>query len=67
MLLEFCDAKYLCIANTWSRKADKKKITYGSGCNASEIVFCIIGMVDSKFLSKCHGDHRGVATQSSGS
>ena len=26
MLLEFCDAKHLCIANTWLRKADKKKI-----------------------------------------
>ena len=25
MLLEFCDAKHLCIANTWFRKADKKK------------------------------------------
>ena len=33
LLLEFCDAKHLCIANTWLRKADKKKITYSSGCN----------------------------------
>ena len=33
MLLEFSDAKHLCIANTWSRKADKKKKTNGSGCN----------------------------------
>ena len=39
MLLEFCDAKHLCIANTWYRKADKKKIIYGSGCNESEIEF----------------------------
>ena len=50
MLLELCDAKHLCIANTWSRKADKKKITYGSGCNESDINFCIIGKVDRKFL-----------------
>ena len=42
MLLEFCDAKHLCIANIWPRKADKKKITIGSGCNASEIDFCIM-------------------------
>ena len=42
MLLEFCDAKHLCIANTWSRKADKQYITYGSGCNESEIDFCIM-------------------------
>ena len=25
MLLEFCDAKHLCIAKTWFRKADKKR------------------------------------------
>ena len=23
MLLEFCDARYLCIASTWFRKADR--------------------------------------------
>ena len=50
MLLEFSDPKLLCIANTWLRKADKKKITYGSGCNESEINFSIIGNVDSKYL-----------------
>ena len=50
MLLELCDAKQLCIANTWYRKADRKKITYGSGCNKSEIDFCIMGKVDRKFL-----------------
>ena len=26
MLLEFSDAKHLCIANTWFRKADNKTI-----------------------------------------
>ena len=46
MLLEFCDANYLCIANTWLRKDDKKKVTHGSRCNKSEIIFCIIGKVD---------------------
>ena len=39
MLLEFCDAKHLCIANTWFRKADKKKITHVSGCNKSKSDF----------------------------
>ena len=39
MLLEFYYAKHLCIANTWFRKADNKKITYGSGCNEIEIDF----------------------------
>ena len=50
MLLELSDVKHLCIANKWFRKADKKKIMYGSGCNKSEIDFCIIGKVDRKFL-----------------
>ena len=50
MQLEFCDAKHLRIANTWLRKADKRKITYGSGCNKSEIYICIMGKVDLKFL-----------------
>ena len=50
MLLEFCDAKHLCIANIWFRKTDKKKITYGLGCNKSEIDFFIMGKVDRKFL-----------------
>ena len=49
MLLEFFDAKHLCIANTWLRKADKKNITYGSGDNASEIDFCIMRK-DRKFF-----------------
>ena len=30
MLLEFCDAKHLCIANTSFIKADKKRVAYGS-------------------------------------
>ena len=36
MLLELCHAMYSCIANTWLGKADKKKITYGSGRSESE-------------------------------
>ena len=50
MLLEFCDANHLCIANTWSTRADKKKTTYGSRCNESDIDFCITGKVDLKFF-----------------
>ena len=48
MLLEFCDAKQLCIAHKWFRNADKKKITYGSGCNESEVGFSIVGNVDGR-------------------
>ena len=43
MLLEYCDAKHLCIVNTWLRKADKKS-------DKSEIDFCIMGKVDRKLL-----------------
>ena len=50
MLLEFCDAKHLCIANSLIRKAEDKKITYGSGCNKSLRDFCIMGEVDRNSL-----------------
>ena len=50
MLLEFCDANHLCIANAWFRKADKKKITYRSGCSKGKIDFRMIGKVDRTFL-----------------
>ena len=50
MLLELCDVKHLCIVNTWLRKADNKKTTYGSECNKSEIDFCIMGKVNCKCL-----------------
>ena len=29
MKSRFCDANHLCIAKTWLRKADKKKIGFG--------------------------------------
>ena len=50
MVLEFSSARHICIVNTWLRKADKKKITYGSGCSKSEIDFCIMGKVDRMFF-----------------
>ena len=31
MLLEFCDEKELCVANTWFRKGEKRKVTYSAG------------------------------------
>ena len=60
MLSEFCDAKHLCIATTWLRKADKKKITYGSGCTKSKIYFCIMGKVNHNFFLGV-SYYRGVA------
>ena len=33
MLLEFFDEKELCVANTWFRKGEKRKVTYSAGGN----------------------------------
>ena len=42
-LLEFCDERELCMANTWFKKTDKRKITYSaSGCG-TEIDFVLVG------------------------
>ena len=49
----------MCIANTSFRKADKKKLTNGSGCNVSEIDLCIMGKGDQQFSENVSG-HRGV-------
>ena len=59
MLLEFCDAKHLCIASTWFRVADKRKLTHVSGFTECETDF-LMGRVDGKFfLGQC--SYRGVA------
>ena len=50
MLLEFCDEKELCIANTWYKKPDKRKITFRSGKNESEIDFILVGKTNRKYL-----------------
>ena len=42
MLLEFCDERELCVANTWFKKTDKRKITFKSGNNESEIDFILV-------------------------
>ena len=42
-LLEFCDERELCVANTWFKKTDKRKITYSaSGCG-TQIDFVLVG------------------------
>ena len=33
MLLDFCDQKELCVANTWYKKKHRRKVTYSSGGN----------------------------------
>jgi len=51
MLLEFCDERELCVANTWFKKTDKRKITLKSGMNVSEIDFVLVSKEDRKHLS----------------
>ena len=43
MLLDFCDQKQLCVANTWHKKRDKRKMTYSSGGNDTKIDFILFG------------------------
>ena len=50
MLLDFCDERELCVANTWFRKTDKRKITFKSGNNESEIDFILVTKENRKFL-----------------
>ena len=37
LLLDFCNPKELCAVNTWFKKKDKRKVTYSSGGNDTEI------------------------------
>ena len=50
MLLEFCDEKELCVANTWFRKGEKRKVTYSAGENETEIDFALLGKGTRKYL-----------------
>ena len=50
MLLEFCDEKELCVANTWYKKTDKRKIKFKSGNNDSKIDFILVSKKNRKFL-----------------
>ena len=48
-MLEFCDEKELCVANTWFRKGEKRKVTYSAGENESEIDFVPVGKGNRKY------------------
>jgi len=49
-MLEFHDEKELCVANTWFRKGEKRKVTYRAGENESEIDFVLVGKGNRKYL-----------------
>ena len=40
-LVEFCDERELCVANTWFKKTDKRKITYSAG--EQKLILCLWG------------------------
>ena len=42
-MLEFCDGKELCVANTWFSRGEKRKVTYSAGGNESEIDSVLVG------------------------
>ena len=43
MLLDFCVQKELCVANTWYKKRDERKVTYSSNGNDTEVDFVLVG------------------------
>ena len=51
LLLEFCDEKELCVANTWFKKKEERKITYRSGGNGTEIDFVLVGRNQRKYVT----------------
>ena len=50
MLLEFCDERELCVANTWFTKTDKRKITLKYGNNEPEIDCILVCKENRKYL-----------------
>ena len=49
-LLKFCDERELCLANTWFKKTDKRKITYSAGGCRTEIDFVLVGEKYRKYI-----------------
>ena len=49
-LLEFCEEKELCVANTWFKKKEQRKITYNMGGNEAEIDFALVSKNIRKYL-----------------
>ena len=49
-LLEFCDERELCVANTWFKKTNKRKITYSAGGCGTEIDFVLVGEKYRKYI-----------------
>ena len=49
-LLEFCDEREMCMANTRFCKTDKRKITYSAGGYETAIDFVLVGEKHTKYI-----------------
>ena len=49
-MLEFCDEKELCVANTWFRNGEKRKLKYSTGENGMEVDLVLVGKGNRKYL-----------------
>ena len=49
-LLEFCDERELCVASTWFKKTDKRKITYSAEGCGTEIDFVLVEKKYRKYV-----------------
>jgi len=49
MLLEYCDEKEVCLANTWHRK-NARYLTFSAGANETEIDFVLVSKENRKYL-----------------
>ena len=63
-LLEFCDEKVLCVANTCFEK-EQRKITHSMSGNETEIDFALVGKNNRKYL-KAIKQSLGIATLAGG-
>ena len=62
-LLEFCDEKELCVANTWFYNTNKRKITYNAGECETEIDFVLMRRKIQKVYKGCKSDSMGTSAQ----
>ena len=49
-LLELCDERELCVANTWFKKTDERKVTYSAGGCETEIDFVLVGETYRRYI-----------------
>ena len=56
MFLEFCLEEELCVSNTWFKREEKRKVTFGMGEHETEIDIVLLKKEHRWFDSKCEGN-----------